>query len=122
MELSFCLALKTSFQRVIATSTKRKIKKAKATCALRSVSFAINFCRDDWIRTSDHKTPSLVRYRAALRPVYLRGGKGNSKNHCLHFLGAIFFCHFIYAGLQNFIPFISLPLQSLNFRFLAYYD
>ena len=26
------------------------------------------FCRDDWIRTSDHTPPRRVRYRAALRP------------------------------------------------------
>ena len=25
-------------------------------------------CRDDWIRTSDHQHPMLVRYRTALRP------------------------------------------------------
>ena len=24
--------------------------------------------RGDWIRTSDHQTPSLVRYQTALRP------------------------------------------------------
>jgi hypothetical protein len=26
------------------------------------------FCRDDWIRTSDHQHPMLVRYQAALHP------------------------------------------------------
>jgi hypothetical protein len=27
-----------------------------------------HICRDDKIRTCDHQTPSLVRYRTALRP------------------------------------------------------
>ncbi len=31
-------------------------------------SEAFFICRDDKIRTCDHQTPSLVRYRTALRP------------------------------------------------------
>jgi hypothetical protein len=38
---------------------------------------AEGFCRDDWIRTSDHLHPMQVRYRTALRPEScFVGGKG----------------------------------------------
>ncbi len=47
---------------------KQKAEKPLSALFLRS-----HFSRDDWIRTSDHMTPSHVRYRAALRPAPVFG-------------------------------------------------
>ena len=59
-------------------------------CSLKQASFALSkkaparaeawlFCRDDWIRTSDPYVPNVVRYRAALHPDPVKGGKNNKE-------------------------------------------
>src|SRR3954470_10118925 len=47
-------------------SSEREAEKTTATQEISQV--AVLSGRGDWIRTSDHQTPSLVRYQAALRP------------------------------------------------------
>ena len=55
-------------------TTSGKIGLGKAKRAARAARLNYWFClettgRDDWIRTSDPHTPSVMRYQAALRPV-----------------------------------------------------